>query len=230
MTVSSPKTISKTGVFEMNFSTRSTWFLLLGVVVWLCAIGVGLRIVLEYENTPGSSAVSDKQWPSGSRIPRLAGLPTLVTVVHPHCPCSRATISELAVLMVRGQGLVDANVIFVRPRGFPEEWEKTDLWNSAAMIPGVRVWVDEGGIEAKRFGSRTSGQILLYSEQGELEFRGGITATRGHTGESAGRRSILALLTDGPAEQRATSVYGCPLFGTTKNNSTGDTCHAIDSK
>jgi hypothetical protein len=214
----------------MNIGKKSTWFLLLGVVVWLSVICVGLRIVLEYENTPGSSASSDRGWPSGSMIPRIAGLPTLITVVHPHCPCSRATISELAVLMVRGQGLVDANVIFVRPEGFPQEWEKTDLWSSAAMIPGVRVWVDEGGVEARRFGSKTSGQILLYSEKGDLQFSGGITATRGHSGESAGRRSILALLTNGSAEQRTTPVYGCPLFGKTRNQTTGDTCHAIDSK
>ena len=167
----------------MRLSRKSKVLLYLGIAGWLAAIGVGLRLILVYENTPGASAASLETWPTDSEISRTPGLPTLVTMVHPHCPCSRASVGELALLMVKAQGLVDANVVFVKPKDFPEEWEKTDLWTNAAMIPGVKVRVDHEGVEARRFGSRTSGQIMLYDADGRLVFSGGITAARGHSGE-----------------------------------------------
>jgi hypothetical protein len=46
-----------------------------------------------------------------------------------------------------------------------------------------------------------------------LIFSGGITASRGHAGENAGVLALVALLTHGRPERRATSVFGCPLFG-----------------
>ena len=178
----------------------------------MAAVAVGLRLILNYENTPGISGASSQVWPVDSQIHRTPGLPTLVTMVHPHCPCSRASIGELALLMVRGQGLVNANVVFVKPRDFPDEWERSDLWSSAAMIPGVNVSVDNDGVEARRFGSRTSGQVMLYSADGRLIFSGGITAARGHSGDNYGRSAIIELLNDGAVEQRETPVFGCPLF------------------
>jgi len=69
-------------------------------------------------------------------------------MAHPHCPCTRATLGELAVLMARVQKRVNAVVVFVVPNGVPEKWEETDLWRNAAQIPGVRVLKDVGGKEA----------------------------------------------------------------------------------
>ena len=55
-------------------------------------------------------------------------------MAHPHCPCTRATLGELAVLMARVQKRVNAVVVFVVPNGVPEKWEETDLWRNAAQI------------------------------------------------------------------------------------------------
>ena len=211
----------------MNAHRKPNIFLLLGIIGWLAAIGVGLYFVLDYENTPGAGGESFREWPAESRLSRTSGLPTLVLMVHPHCPCSRATIGELALLMAEGKGLVAANVVFVKPKSFPEEWEKTDLWSSASMIPGVRVSVDEEGVEAQRFGSKTSGQVMLYGDDGHLLFSGGITASRGHSGDNAGRTAILSLLSNGTAEQATTPVFGCPLFGKASNTEISDSCHAL---
>ena len=213
----------------MRLSRRSKILLLLGIAGWLCAIVAGLRLILIYENTPGRSASSSSSWPADSQIQRTPGLPTLVTLVHPHCPCSRASVGELARLMASAKGLVSANVIFVKPRDFPEDWEKTDLWDSAAMIPGVRLSVDEEGIEARRFGSQTSGQVMLYSADGILLFSGGITASRGHSGDNDGRTAIMSFLTKGSAEQQGTPVFGCPLFGEASSDETKDSCHVVHS-
>jgi len=211
----------------MRLSRKSKTFLLIGIAGWLLAVVVGLRAILVYENTPGENASFSSSWPAGSEIQRTPGVPTLVTLVHPHCPCSRASVGELALLMARAQGLVNANVVFVKPKGFPEEWEKTDLWSSAAMIPGVTLRVDDEGIEARRFGSQTSGQVMLYSADGQLLFSGGITASRGHSGDNDGREAIMSLLTNGSAKQRETPVFGCPLFSGTSSDETKDSCHVV---
>ena len=192
-------------------------FLPIVIIIWLLAIGVGLRFVLAYENSPGTVGGTPKAWPAESRVKLATDLPTLLMMVHPHCPCSRASVSELGLLLVQVQGRVNANVLFVRPLGVPENWEKAELWVSVAKMPEVKLSVDDDGIEASRFGSSTSGQALLYNTQGKLLFSGGITASRGHSGDNDGRTAIVALLTQGQAATDETPVFGCQLFGKAKD-------------
>ena len=177
-------------------------------ILWLCAVGAGLWILWSYENAPGNAGRSPASWPVGTAIPRSAGHAALVMFAHPRCPCTRATIGELALLMTRCQGLVTAHVLFFKPADFADEWAKTDIWESAAAIPGVDVMCDAGGNDARRFHATTSGQTLLYDTKGRLIFRGGITGARGHSGDNAGRSLIVALLTRGSADRAETSVFG----------------------
>jgi hypothetical protein len=114
--------------------------------------------------------------------------------------------------MAHSQGRLTAYVVFLKPSGFSDEWEKTDLWQSAASIPGVNVIVDNDGAEADRFNAATSGQTLLYSADGRLLFSGGITASRGHSGDNAGRSAIISFANAGVADRSETAVFGCPLF------------------
>jgi hypothetical protein len=133
-------------------------------------------------------------------------------LAHPHCPCTRASLGELARLMAQAQGRVTAYVLFVKPSDFPDGWEKTDLLTSASAIPGVTVVRDDEGVEAGRFRAATSGQTMLYDAGGKLLFSGGITSARGHEGDNAGRAAIVSLLTTDEAGQGGTPVFGCPLF------------------
>lgn len=197
---------------------RSPWcrglrvLLLASTVLWLFAVSAGLRVLWGYENAPGASAKAPLHWPIESRIQRAQGSATLVMLAHPHCPCTRASIGELALLMAHSQGRVTAYVLFLKPAGFSEQWEKTDLWQSAARIPGVNVLIDDGGSEARRFHAATSGQTMLYDAEGRLLFSGGITGSRGHAGDNAGRSAIVSLLNTGAAERAETFVFGCQLF------------------
>lgn len=130
---------------------------------------------------------------------------------HPRCPCSRASIAEFAALMEECGGRVRARVLFFKPAGAADEWAHTDLWRTAAAIPGVHVAADRDGLEAKRFHAATSGAVALYDSAGRLLFNGGITAARGERGENDGRRAIGALLTGIPGAPRI-SVFGCPIL------------------
>jgi hypothetical protein len=214
----------------MKSSSRSRIFLLLACVAWVSAAGYGLNLVWGFENSPGRIGTLPNKWPDDSQIKRSSGLPTLVIFIHPHCPCSRATIGELAILMAHAQGLVNAKAIFIKPDGFGGAWEKTDLWSSATNIPGVSVTTDEKGVEAQRFGSKTSGQVALYSAEGQLLFSGGITASRGHSGDNDGRTAILSFLATGKAAKAETPVFGCPLVKESLNKESEAFCDAFQDK
>jgi hypothetical protein len=209
----------------MILARKSKIILCFSLIVWALAVGIGLRFILNYESTPGRSGATPTEWPAESQLQRTPAMPTLVMMIHPHCPCSRASIGELSLLMTESQGRVNAEVVFVKPKDFPDEWEKTDLWNSAAMIPGVKVTVDNEGLEAHRFGSQTSGQVMLYGADGQLLFSGGITSARGHSGDNDGRNAIVSLLTKNSSEIRETPVFGCPIFGEAASDQPKDSCH-----
>lgn len=186
--------------------------LLAAGLVWLVAVGTGLAAMWKYENAPGEWAHgAPSVWPADSTLARVSGRATLVIAVHPHCPCSRATIGELALIMTRVQGLATVHVVFFRPLPSAENWHETALWRAAAEIPGVVVTADPDGLEAHRFGAITSGQTLLYDTDAALRFNGGITASRGHSGDNAGRAAVVSLLLNGHAERHSTFVFGCYL-------------------
>lgn len=114
--------------------------------------------------------------------------------------------------MAQAQGRVIAYVLFLKPTGSSADWEKTDLWQSAARIPGVNVVADDNGIESRHFHAATSGQTALYDIDGHLLFSGGITSARGHSGDNAGRSAIVSLLNTGDVDRKETAVFGCPLY------------------
>jgi hypothetical protein len=82
----------------------------------------------------------------------------------------------------------------VRPHGTPDGWDDTDLRRSAAEIPGVTVMSDLDEAEADLFSAQASGQTMLYDASGKLLFSGGITASRGHSGDNAGSSSIVSFV------------------------------------
>jgi hypothetical protein len=180
--------------------------------VWLVAIAGGMGVLYAHQGASGKPADAPRNWPSESRVARDPLRPTLVMLAHPRCPCTRASIDELAMLMSRLGGRLTARVVFIKPASAGAEWESSSLVAAAARIPGVSVIIDEGGREAARFGSRTSGQVLLYGIGGELEFAGGITPARAHMGDNAGFERVVSLVTRSGSDQRTSKVFGCALF------------------
>lgn len=195
------------------------WYALLGV--WLTAMLVGGGCLWRTKLTP-AAIVHDlpEAWPAASAIARADGVATLVMLAHPRCPCTRASIAELARLMTDAYGHVQAHVLVVRPPGAPEQWERTGLWPSAAAIPGVTVHVDIDGHEARRFGATASGHVVVYDAAGRLRFRGGITAARGHEGDNPGRSQALAAILHSLGDA-STPTFGCELLTADASASSG---------
>lgn len=181
--------------------------------IWLVAITIGLTVLLQYEDYPGNAGNPPLNYPQSTNIQRSNKSPTLLVFAHPHCPCTRASIGELEVLTTKCRDRLKTYVVFIEPKEFSEDWVKTDLWQSAKSIPGVQVLVDYNGTEANNFNAKTSGQSILYSKTGELLFNGGITGSRGHYGDNAGRDAIVSIVKNGKSTINKTFVFGCSLKG-----------------
>jgi len=181
------------------------WAGAFSTVAWAGAVLLGLVGLLRYGSTAGADARAPAIWPADSRIPRRAH-PTALLFVHPNCPCSRATLAELARLLAVVGDRVDVHVVLSAPGDA--------LRAAAAAIAGVALFDDPEGVEARRFGATTSGDLLLYTSGGRLAFQGGITRARGHEGDSSGAAAVIGHLRGRPAPSRA-PVYGCPLFAGT---------------
>jgi hypothetical protein len=181
-------------------------------VLWLSTAVGGVFYLARYENTPAASGVSyPAVFPAESRLGRETERPTLLFFAHPKCPCTRASLRELARLMAETEGKFRAYVVFIQPEGESAEWTQTDLRASAEAIPNVRVVIDAGERETKIFGAQTSGLTLLYDRDGNLRFNGGITASRGHEGDNAGRSAISEIIAQEADKTGETLVFGCPL-------------------
>lgn len=192
--------------------TRALRLRALVYTVWLLAVGLGIVIVLDYENASGSAGIAPRQWGSKTPIPLDSTRDTLIMFAHPRCPCTRASLGELNRVLAQTDGRIAAHVLFFRPNNYSADWTRTDLWRSAAAIPGVTVQDDVDDALARKFGAETSGYVLLYNPQGQLLFRGGITGSRGHAGDNAGESAIISLAMGKAAGVTQTPAYGCSLL------------------
>jgi hypothetical protein len=203
-----------------GFSVATTLWAIV-IAFWAAAVGTGTVLLWKYKSTPGVAASPPGTWPADSGVTHSKHRATIVMLAHPRCPCSRASVGELAVLMARLGQRAAAYVLFLIPPGLPDGWEQTELWRSAAAIPGVTVLADRGGVEAQRFRASTSGQTVVYDAAGRLRFKGGLTDARGHFGDSTGLERIVSIIdADGHASESSgnartrgavTPVFGCEL-------------------
>lgn len=148
-------------------------------------------------------------WPSATSLSLDRTRYNLVLFAHPRCPCTRASLTELAWLKTQIRDRIAVRVVVYKPAQAPQEWAKGELLNEALSMPDVSVNIDADGIEAKRFGAVTSGTVAVYSPSGRLVFRGGITGARGHEGDNPGRRAALAAALG----KTSATVLEAPVFG-----------------
>lgn len=179
---------------------------------WAAANVLGFGALMRFENAPGERANAATHWPSETRLTHSSKKLTLLVSLHPFCSCSLATIDELEKVVAAYPERMEITLLFALPKGLPGGWKESVLWRRTADIPGAGRIPDVGGVESRRFGMVTSGHVLLYDTSGRLLFSGGITASRGHAGDSEGKRRLLMALArpeDAVAVEEPT--FGCAL-------------------
>ena len=196
----------------------------IGVLAWVAGVAWGLQKIESYSSTPGMADTAPTQWPGAALVTPRAGRSTLVMFIHPQCSCTRASLEELKTILDRTGDAVSAWVVVLKPNGMDDEWAHSDTWETARSMSGVTVVIDDNGTEADRFGALTSGDTVLYSAAGKLQFRGGITAARGHVGENSGERRVVSFVAMGNADTSGHEVYGCGLHD--PNPRTDEQTHA----
>lgn len=180
---------------------------------WLGVSAAGAVYLAHYANTPAEAAAAEYPhvFPAESALPRNNDRPALIFFAHPKCPCTRASLNELNRLVTELDGKLQIYFVFTKPAEADETWAETDLRAKAETIPDARVLVDEDERETKLFNAQTSGLILLYDRAGNLRYNGGITAARGHEGDSAARRAIFNIVAHDLEQTAKMDVFGCPL-------------------
>ncbi len=162
-----------------------------GLGLWLALVGCGFWTLSRYSLTPGAAGQPVNAWPVATHLARNASGYTLVVLLHPECPCSEATVSELDTILAQSGGHLRAQVVFADYDTLPSRPEASSLWHRVSQLRGVTVSKDSDGSEIRNFAALTSGDTRLYGPQGELLFQGGITAARGHVGDNPGQAAVI---------------------------------------
>ncbi|GAC1345744.1 MAG: RedB [Isosphaeraceae bacterium] len=182
---------------------------------WILAVAAGFSTLARHAAKPGDPGSPPQGRPVGSRLSFDAERYTLLIFLHPRCPCSRASLKELDRVVARCGRRLAARAVFIGPEGTSIAWNDTGLLHQARAIPGLHVTVDQDGTEARSFGARTSGHVMIFDTRGKLRFSGGITPSRNHEGHGAGRDAVVELVLHDQSEIARTPVFGCPLFAET---------------
>jgi hypothetical protein len=193
----------------MKKSWIITVVLCAAAIVWASTVVAALEAIRRFESTPGAAADARLAWPS-HRLSHANGAATLVMLIHPHCSCSRASVSELAQIVEKAPHSMQTYVLVYRPSDAKAGWENTDVYRAASGLRRTRVVIDDDGAEAKRFGGFTSGQTFLYDADGHLRFTGGVTSLRGHAGMNRGRADVIRIA-NSAATNGTHPVFGCAI-------------------
>ena len=161
------------------------------LAVWVVLLAGGFQRVLAHSAEAGADGDAPGSWPEASALQRANDRAELVMLVHPRCPCTIASLRELARLTTRLGERVHTSIVIQVPTEARDGWEGGEAWRLARAIPGANVVADPGGVESARFGAATSGHVVMYSKTGRLLFSGGITPGRGHEGAAQGQEAIF---------------------------------------
>src|SRR5882724_6512036 len=83
--------------------------------LWLAAVNNATTLMIHYSNTPSNTGLAPAIWPGASTISCDSRRPTLIMFAHPHCPCTRASLSELARLLTQTPDKLNTYVVFLKP-------------------------------------------------------------------------------------------------------------------
>lgn len=179
--------------------------------MWLLVISAGMGWWMLYDRTPGAAAAAGNAWPGDSSLVLNDQAGTAIVFVHPHCPCTRATLEKLDSALASCTHKPNLYV-FVSPVDLDaKKTEAGDNYRRAAAISGAICIVDSDRTAQAHFGAATSGQVIYFDARGNLKFAGGLTAERGGVAPGGAERQFAAALRGEAQSPVKTPVFGCPL-------------------
>ncbi len=181
--------------------------------VWviLCAIGLGAVSLHSFDGIVPDST-DNGRWPQDSRLIQDPH-ERLVIFIHPQCPCTQATLSELEAVLARQSVATTLVISAIDP-----EWLDSKVMQHIKRMQSrypafVDVLLDTDASESECFGATASGHCMYFNRQGQKVFSGGITASRGHVGDNDARYRLMELIQSSSEVQGLEDPSLFPVFG-----------------
>lgn len=207
---------------------RKTIILLMAVWLLLLSGGFGYLVYYQFkagETGPGVAHVNQgiaqlmaidvsSQLTSdlSERIGAETGKPIAVVFLHPHCPCSQATVAMIErSLSTLPNEQYEIMFIHYVSMDHDQQWNNSALIRKVHSIPRVTVIPDPHSHIAAAFGARISGEVLAFDSSGTRAYHGGVTNSRGHEGANPGIEAMEAVLRGETPELAELPTYGCVL-------------------
>lgn len=184
------------------------------VCLWFLTASLSMLTLVAYASEPGDAPHLVTTWPANAPINHDKSADTLLLFIHPRCPCSSATLAQLARIVAAAPSPPRTIALLSRPRGTQiAAWDRGALTEALNRIPNTIILPDPNGAIARQFGATTSGYCMLFDQQGNATFAGGITPARAHQGDNTGAtRLARALRPEAPPIASICSpTFGCPL-------------------
>jgi hypothetical protein len=181
------------------------------VTIWLGAAIVGMILLSRFQFSAGPKSQAPQAWPANSNLKFDDQAYNLVLSLHPKCSCSNATLGELEKILAATGRRLKVHALMSMPAGAPQQWRGSDLVKHLYTLPQTEIHFDENCQESELFGALTSGDTMLFDPFKQQVFRGGITASRGHSGDNVGENTIIAISRGLEGSCHETPVFGCNL-------------------
>ncbi|UUO05231.1 hypothetical protein M4951_17835 [Blastopirellula sp. J2-11] len=194
-------------------SLRWKWTLSAIFVGWGVAICAAWWSMTAYSYQIDGEAQSIAAWPSDSNLTLADDRPTVLLFLHPRCPCSAASLTELEQAISDTPAARKPRVLVIAtvPTQYDDQWTGASNVERGKRLPNASVVFDIGGVESNKFGVASSGHVMAFASSGDLLFTGGVTESRGHAGNNVGRASLVNALTGAAFPTAKPPVFGCRL-------------------
>ncbi len=177
------------------------------VFVWLNLILASIYYMSNYMFKESVESQAPSVFPANNWVKLNTRKNNLVLFLHPHCPCSFATVNELKRVLARTD--VDLSVVFI-DLDKSYDLSRQELFKQVSQIKAAKIIIDKNNVMTKAFKVYTSGTILAYNKDGGLIFQGGITAGRGEEGDNLAKNKLVQSLKCQKMSQA--QVFGCSLL------------------
>ncbi len=189
---------------------QGRWIIGVTTALWVAAVLIGFGVLVDSASVAGPRDDAARSWPPSSSLAHRGNWEILV-FVHPHCACTVATLRQLERAQPLFQLGNHMRTLVSVPTGADANFSQGPVTRHAHTMHETEVIVDIDANEARTFGAQTSGHVYVYDPNGQIRFCGGITASRGHEGDSDGLTAVIDLLQGNEAQTSETEVFGCLL-------------------
>lgn len=141
--------------------------MMMTALVVFCALAVADQ--RETQGSPNAFHPTPAAWPVVTNLPRAEAKPTVLMFVRADDATGTAKIAELGKIVSDARTAPFVAIVQVGTE------VPTALWDAAGRIPRTARLLDKAGVEARRFGAVSTGQVVVYAADGTLRYTGAPT-------------------------------------------------------